>query len=32
MSAFWQTAVTAGDVTEPWELERWWDDRFADAG
>jgi NitT/TauT family transport system substrate-binding protein len=32
MSAFWETAVTAGDVTEPWELERWWDDRFVDAG
>jgi NitT/TauT family transport system substrate-binding protein len=28
MNAFWDTAIAAGDVSEPWPLERWWDDRF----
>jgi NitT/TauT family transport system substrate-binding protein len=28
MEAFWDTAIAAGDVTEPWALDRWWDGRF----
>jgi NitT/TauT family transport system substrate-binding protein len=31
MQAFWETAILAGDVTEEWPLDRWWDDRFLSA-
>lgn len=29
MTTFWESAISAGDVTEPWPLDKWWDPTFV---